>query len=337
MSEDPVLFNDWHPVAAADSVAEGALVGVKLLEHDIVVWRAGDELRAWRDRCVHRGTRLSLGNVIDGDCVQCPYHGWIYDRNGRCVHIPAMPGHEPPARAQVQSFAVQERYGLLWVCLGEPAADISPFPEWASDTFRKIRCGPYPVKTSGPRIIENFLDVAHFSFVHENILGVRDHAEIDDYDVAVGPEGVEATNVRVYQPDPYGTGKGDVVAYTYRACRPLTAYLLKESDGPRFSILLAVTPHSPEHSTAWMWMAMNYAHEQPADTLVAWQDEIFSQDRPILESQAPAALPLEPEAELSMRCDRTSIAYRRWLKTLGVRFGVVCQTNAAGAIEGMIL
>ena len=62
---------------------------------------------------------------------------------------------------------------------------------------------------------------------------------------------VEATGVRVWQPDPYGTGQGDRVAYTYRAYRPLAAYLLKESTGPRFSILLTITPHEPARSTAW--------------------------------------------------------------------------------------
>ena len=56
---------------------------------------------------------------------------------------------------------------------------------------------------------------------------------------------MEATGVRVYQPDPYGTGQGDWVSYTYRALRPLTAYLLKGSSGPRFSILLTITPHEP--------------------------------------------------------------------------------------------
>ena len=65
--------------------------------------------------------------------------------------------------------------------------------------------------------------------MHENILGTQSHAEITDYKVTSRKTGIEATNVSVYQPDPYGTGKGDTVAYTYRVYRPLTAYLLKES------------------------------------------------------------------------------------------------------------
>ena len=106
---------------------------------------------------------------------------------------------------------------LIWVSLGDPEHDIPPFPEWDDASFRKIPTGPYRVEAGGPRIIENFLDIAHFAFVHEGILGDQAHPEIEDYEAMIGPDGVLAQGVRVYQPDPYGTGEGDTVAYTYRA------------------------------------------------------------------------------------------------------------------------
>ena len=322
MTNDPVLFNDWHPVATVADLDASPVAGIRLLDEDIVVWRGGTRLHAWRDACVHRGTRLSLGKIIDADCIQCPYHGWVYDSEGQCIRIPAMPDHTPPARARIESFRVREQYGLVWVCMGQPANDIAPFPEWHNPEFRKLLCGPYPVETSGPRIIENFLDVAHFPFVHENILGTREYSEIADYKVRTDNTGVTASNVKVYQPDPYGTGQGDTVGYTYVAPRPLTAYLLKESEGPQFSILLVITPHGPAESSAWMWMAMNYGHDLAEQELIDWQDSIFTQDKPIVESQRPKCLPLDPGAELSMRPDKTAVAYRRWLRELGMTFGV---------------
>ena len=322
MINDFVLLNDWHPVATVAELNEKRIIGVHLLEQDIVVWLAGDTPCALQDLCVHRGAKLSLGKIVATDCIECPYHGWVYNQEGRCVRIPALPDHTPPERARVSAYRVQERYGWIWVCLGQPANEIAPFPEWDKQAFRKILCGPYRVQASGPRIVENFLDVAHFPFVHENILGAQTHTEIEDYDVTVGPEGVEATNVRVYQPDPYGTGQGDTVAYTYRVYRPLTAYLLKESAGPQFSILLAITPHTPNDSTAWMWMTMNYGHDIPEQDLIGWQNQIFAQDRPIVQSQRPELLPLDLQAELNMRCDRTAVNYRRWLRELGMQFGV---------------
>jgi phenylpropionate dioxygenase-like ring-hydroxylating dioxygenase large terminal subunit len=318
--DDPVLVNDWHPVASCEQLARRGLIGVRLLGEDVVVWRAGERTLAWQDLCIHRGTRLSLGRV-EGCTLQCPYHGWVYDQDGQCVRIPALPDVPPPRKARVRTYQAIERYGLVWVSLGPPPEEVAPFPEWQDADFRKLLCGPYPVAASGPRIVENFLDVAHFPFVHENILGVPERSEIDDYEAVVTEQGVEARGVRVWQPDPYGTGQGDWVSYTYRALRPLTAYLLKESEGPRFAILLTITPNEPARSTAWMWMAMNYGHDLPAAELIAWQDRIFAQDRPILESQRPELLPLDLAAELNVRADRATVVYRRWLRQLGVSFG----------------
>lgn len=320
MIDDPILCNDWHPVATVKQLEQKGMLSVRLLGEDLVLWRADGELRAWQDLCIHRGTRLSLGK-LQGATLACPYHGWVYNGAGQCIHIPAHPDQTPPAKARVQSYQAQVCYDLIWVCLGEPATPIPHFPEWEQAAYRKILCGPYHVAASGPRVVENFLDIGHFPFVHEGILGDQAHPEIEDYAAETGPDGVEAKGVRVYQPDPYGTGVGDVVAYTYRVLRPLTAYLLKESEGPSFSILLTITPHETVASTMWMWMAMNYGHELPEADLIAWQDSIVAQDVPIVQSQRPELLPLDLQAELHLRSDRTAIAYRKWLNELGVTFG----------------
>jgi len=70
-----------------------------------------------------------------------------------------------------------------------------------------------------------------------------------------------------------------------------------------------------------MWMAMNYGHDIPAVDLIAWEDGIVAQDRPILESQRPDLLPLDLTAELNIKADRAAVTYRRCLKRLGVSFG----------------
>jgi phenylpropionate dioxygenase-like ring-hydroxylating dioxygenase large terminal subunit len=320
MINDPVLINDWHVVGRSEDFKEGKVLATRLLGEDLVLWRLNGRVLAWQDLCLHRGTRLSLGK-IEGETLICPYHGWSYNKAGQCVKIPAHPDQTLPTKARVKTYRTQERYGSVWVSLGEPAHDIPPFPEWEASEYRKILCGPYQVQASGPRIIENFLDIAHFPFVHEGILGVREHPEIEDYEVETEPEGIVAKGVRVYQPDPYGTGQGDTVTYTYRALRPLTAYLLKESNESSFSILLTITPHETLESTAWMWMAQNYGYDIPQAEIIAYQDEIFSQDRPIVESQRPELLPLDLQAELHLRSDRTAIAYRKWLNELGLTFG----------------
>jgi phenylpropionate dioxygenase-like ring-hydroxylating dioxygenase large terminal subunit len=317
MLDDPVLVEDWHPVARVDQLAGGGPISARVLGEDLAVWRSGDGYFAWRDLCVHRGTRLSLGRVVDGVRLECPYHGWTYGTDGRCVLIPAHPGQTPPAKACVTTFRAAAAYGIVWVTLGSGAHDIPRFDLLDDPQHHVLMSGPYRVRASGPRIVENFLDVGHFPFVHEGILGDRSRPEIEDYEATIGPDGVLATGVKVFQPDPYATGKGSVVTYTYRVHRPLAASFVKHGEHS-FGMLLAVTPHDAVDSTAWMWMAMNY---EPEESMVEFQDRIFDQDRPILESQRPELLPLDLQAELHLRSDRTAIAYRRWLRELGVRTG----------------
>jgi phenylpropionate dioxygenase-like ring-hydroxylating dioxygenase large terminal subunit len=71
-----------------------------------------------------------------------------------------------------------------------------------------------------------------------------------------------------------------------------------------------------------MWMAMNSGHDVPEAELVAYQDRIFAQDQPIVESQRPELLPLDLQAELHLRSDRAAIAYRQWLRAIGLSYGV---------------
>lgn len=320
MVNDPVLINEWHAVARSEDVGQGSVRPARLLEEDLVLWRLAGEVSAWKDLCLHRGTRLSLGSVED-DLLVCPYHGWTYNWEGQCVRMPAHPDQKPSPRARLQRYHTRERYGLIWVCLGEPKTDVPPFPEWEDPSFRKIICGPYFLKAAGPRAIENFLDVAHFPYVHEGLLGQKDHPEIEDYQVEVGSEGVVARNVRVWQPDPDGSGNSALVTYTYQAFRPLTAYFTKTSGGPRFSAFFTINPLSELASESWLLLALNYRHDVPDQELRDFEDRIMAQDIPIVESQRPELLPLDLQVELHLRSDRTAIAYRKWLRSLGLTFG----------------
>ena len=74
MIQDPVLLNDWHAVLPlAQLEASNNVAGARLLGEDIVIWKAGAEICAWKDLCVHRGTLLSLGEVLPLD-LQAELH-----------------------------------------------------------------------------------------------------------------------------------------------------------------------------------------------------------------------------------------------------------------------
>jgi phenylpropionate dioxygenase-like ring-hydroxylating dioxygenase large terminal subunit len=319
MLTDPVLLHEWHVVAYAPDLEEGKPMAVRLLEEDIVLWRANGKIHAWRDLCLHRGTRLSLGKVEDCTII-CPYHGWAYNEEGQCIRFPAHPEQKPPAKARVDVYQAQEKYGWVWVCPGNPAHDIPTFPQWDDASFRKVHCGPYTMQASGPRAVENFLDVTHFPFVHTGLLGDPAYPDVNDYDAEITSDGVTAKDISVWQPDPDGTGQGARVSYTYKVLRPLTAYFIKTSQGPNFAMYFTITPVAARTSIVWMYVAMDYSNLSDYE-IQKFQDDIIKQDIPIVESQRPELLPLDLQAELHLRSDRTAIAYRKWLGELGLTFG----------------
>lgn len=317
--KDKVLENDWHAVAELKDLEAQNPLSVRLLGEDLVIWQNDGRIMVWQDLCVHRGTKLSMGWLKDG-CLVCPYHGWEYAETGQCVKIPAHPEQKPPVKAKANVYKSQIKYGLIWVTQGEPEHDVPHFPEWLDDNYRNIPSGPYHFKAAGPRAIENFLDVAHFPFVHEGSLGDRAHPEIGEYEAVVDKNGVTAEGIEIWQPNPDGTGVGSTVTYTYRVFRPMVAYFAKTKGG-RFAAMYAVCPVDEAHSKGWVLMSMNYGFDTPEKDLIAFQDAVTGEDIPVVESQRPELLPLDLQEELHLRSDKTAIAYRKYLKQLGISFG----------------
>lgn len=322
--------NQWHPLALSHDVIDAPLA-VRLLEQDLVLWRdTSGRAQAFVDRCPHRGARLSLGRVNAGN-LECPYHGWQFADNGQCVKVPAVPGFTPPPQHCVKSFNVQEAYGLVWVQLQAPEGADVPLPVFeaeANDQLRKLNCGPYDVAASAPRIIENFLDMSHFGFVHEGWLGSRDATAMAPYQVEPTPTGVKATGCKAVQPQSnLHSTKPAEVEYTYEVTAPYTALLTKipeegsSKQGWHEAIGLFICPVTPDTSRVWFRLAVADFESTDAQ-LQQFQHTIFTQDQPVLESQLPKPLPLDPRAELHSAADRMSSAYRRYLKASGVSFGV---------------
>ena len=317
----------WHPVAQSSEVVSAPLP-VQLLEQPVVLWRnAEGEVQAFVDRCPHRGARLSMGRVENGN-LECPYHGWQFSTGGQCVKVPAVPDFTPPASQRVKAFEVQEAYGLVWVRLESGDSQLPVFAAESDEHLRKVSCGPYDVAASAPRIIENFLDMSHFGFVHEGWLGSRDATAMATYKVEAKDTGVIATGCKAVQPQSnlHSTQPAEV-EYTYEVTAPYTAVLTKipeegsSKQGWREQIGLFICPVTPEISRVWFRLAVA-DFESTDEQLQTFQHTIFVQDQPVLESQLPKALPLDPRAEMHSAADRMSSAYRRFLKSQGITFGV---------------
>ena len=278
MINDPVLWNDWHPVASLRQLTLTPGLCVRLLGVDIMVW---------------------------------------HDAAGMARAACAMP-------AQNSALHCAVKYGLVWVSLGDPPHTVPPFPEADAGMTHAV-CGPFAgVRAHGPRLIENYLDAAHFPFVHAGVLGDPARPQIGDYEARITAHGVVSDPIRVYQPDPFRGVAGEVT-YQYNVFRPLTAHFTKRTSHATNGMLLTVTPHDNLDCSAWFVVATTAAND--SETLrVEYTPRIgaiFEEDRVIVESQRPELLPLDLQTELHLRSDRVAIAYRKWLKQLGMRWGVM--------------
>jgi len=322
IAADPVLAREWMVVARSEDVTD-APVRAEVLGEEVVLWRNGAGLHAFRDLCIHRGAALSLGRVEAGQLV-CPYHGWRYGGDGGCTHIPAQPaGSKVPTKARALTYACRERYGLIWVALETPVGDVPDFPEAFEPGFHTLSVGPYVLQAEPPRVIENFLDVSHLMWVHEGLLGVRDYAEIPEHQVHRVRDTLLSDPIDIFQPDPDGRGKALTNRYVYEVLAPTTARFRKTDpdSGEVFSMLLHATPTRAGETLAYGLLSRNYDLDASDETYVAFQNTLMAQDKRIIESQRPENLPLDLQAELHLKSDRLAIAYRRYLNELGVERG----------------
>jgi phenylpropionate dioxygenase-like ring-hydroxylating dioxygenase large terminal subunit len=266
--------------------------------HDIAVGRAPNRLL---------GTDLAIVRNADGDITV------------------TIAGLETP-------LPTRQRYGYLWTTLGTPATDLLPVPEADETDRRVVVCGAISVKASGLRIVENFLDMAHFPFVHTDILGAEPHTEVMQYTTEIrrDVDEVWATNCQFFQPQAALSATGGIVTqYMYRVANPFATILYKTCPNAanRWDVIcLFVQPLDPDRCRAHPVMFLIDGTSSLTE-LIHFQQLIFLQDRIILENQRPKLLPLEPRAEIPTRADATSIAYRRWLKEKGVTYGAYVGTQ----------
>jgi phenylpropionate dioxygenase-like ring-hydroxylating dioxygenase large terminal subunit len=317
-SRDP-LVDFWHPVALSSDIG-GKPAAVTLLGIQLVIWRTAGGIFAFKDLCIHRGTRLSLGWVERGELV-CPYHGWCYSEKGAVTRIPAIPPDRPiPAKARAVRYHCTERYGLVFVCLGEPKAPIYEVPEFEQEGFGVHIVGPTRWRTSAARSMENFMDEAHLPWAHPGTLGNRENVpviparEVKERDGAFYFECNSEVRSRT------DANKMTINRLTYDVVVPFTLYHENiYPGGERVIDLFFVSPVADRESVRFMVVARNFALDQPPDKLITFTEGVWEEDRVLIESQRPEELPVDWNAELHVRGpDGPSMIYRKKLLELGI-------------------
>ncbi|MDF2371535.1 MAG: aromatic ring-hydroxylating dioxygenase subunit alpha [Rhizobiaceae bacterium] len=292
VTDDPVALNQWIACAYVGQVTPGKSYDTAML-----------------------GQAIRISCALDGTCT-CHEIG---DDGG--------PGRQLP---------LSQRFEILFTTLGDTPRQLPDIPEFAEADRRVANCASVGLHASPFRIVENFLDMAHFCFVHKDILGSMEKTEVFTYKTEHRKDVDEiwATDCAFFQPAASTSaaekGGGQVTYYKYRVMSPFSVMLYKTVYGNAErddAICLFIQPKSETECIAYMPMAI-LDDQSTMTQIIDFQQTIFLQDRIILENQRPVLLPLTPSAEIPTKADVSSIAFRRWLKGMGMRFGIL-QEQAA--------
>ncbi|AEI75388.1 hypothetical protein CNE_1c00180 [Cupriavidus necator N-1] len=214
----------WFPVAVSGDIRQGEITQAFLDGQELALWRSADgTVHAWENRCPHRGTRFTLGRIID-DTLSCAYHGWRFEASGQCTLIPANPTLTPPRNACAKVFGTHEAGGFVWATLG--TAPWSPAVPAAAATAT-AHCRAFVVEAAAQTVRERLLEHPAYGYrgIGASVVGATDadgHATL----AYLTPMSPERTLVHLVLSGPGAAAPG--VAERLRAARsfkPRRAYV----------------------------------------------------------------------------------------------------------------
>lgn len=321
------LRRTWQPVANAADLPPGRIIGYTLLNTELVVTRFTDgRLLVADTACPHKGARLTAGCIRDGELV-CPYHGWRFNAAGECLSIPSLvePNPEKLALSHLRSYAVQERYGFIWVKLVASEHALPVVPEF-EDKQWTYRLGP-PVRFAAGwrREVENYLDMSHFAFAHSTTLGRAADPKIPPMELALHDDGFQMdAPFPALESAHEMPGKLQSAHHRRQRCFLPNFTTIRQSfpDGDERVLVHIPSPNSGESCTVFWSLAISPGFQgPPPEQQIEFAVRVLEEDRQMCELQIPREVPLNPArggwGVLVMPGDTVATAFqkqfRRWL------------------------
>ena len=191
MNPTPESDHGWWPVATSAQLKPAQPLARTLLGVPLVLFRTAEGApAALPDRCPHRSAPLSQGKVRDGE-VECPYHGWRFDRGGRCTRVP---GAQPACVSSplLPAANVLEQGGLIWVSRAGPLPAVDPTGPQTGPNPLDVFFITDTLRCSLAEAAENFLDAFHTHFVHAGWIRNDHQRQKIRAKVEALPDGVQA-------------------------------------------------------------------------------------------------------------------------------------------------
>lgn len=337
------LHNAWYAAAWSDDLGDGGVLGRTIMQEPVVVYRkANGEVAALQDRCAHRFAPLSMGKVVGGDRIQCPYHGLEFNASGACVLNPHGNKHIP-SRARVKSYPATEKHKAIWVWMGDKDADPATVPDFSlMDNVPELHTTKrdrITIKANYELIIDNLLDLSHTSFLHEGVLGNADTVESD---ITVEQEGNDVTikrhardcvppgmNKLMWPQSPARCDKYTSIRWmapsTLRLMTGICAPGAKAEAGTGYHAVHILTPET-DRTTHYFFTAVRYNVQTTDEKLnLEIQDKIAKmrrfafeeQDAPVIEAQQRAIDGSQTAVDpLTLAIDVGPVRYKQVLQKL---------------------
>jgi phenylpropionate dioxygenase-like ring-hydroxylating dioxygenase large terminal subunit len=162
----PPYPKSWYAVALSADLKPGDIKELMFCGQETVLYRttAGKAVLA-EAFCPHMGAHLAHGGKIDGESIQCPFHGFCFDSTGKCVKTGY--GTKPPPQAILKTWPVHEVNGVImvWHDENDAAPDWNvPTLEWAG--WSETKFADWRLASHPQEIAENSADIGHFRHVH---------------------------------------------------------------------------------------------------------------------------------------------------------------------------
>ena len=161
-----LLRRYWHPVGCTATVTKKPQ-RVKVLGEELVLYRGETGKPVLMQlRCAHRSLALDYGRV-EGDCLRCPYHGWLYDASGQCLEQPAEPeGSGFKDKIKLVAYPVQEFSGIVFGYMGPLPAPLLPLYDvlLMEDGVKEVQV--QNINANFFNHVENIVDISHLAWLH---------------------------------------------------------------------------------------------------------------------------------------------------------------------------
>ncbi|RTE11769.1 aromatic ring-hydroxylating oxygenase subunit alpha [Paenibacillus whitsoniae] len=329
-TEQNVLRKFYYPVMPIGDLKEGPK-SIQLFGEPVVVWldEQGKPAAAI-DRCCHRTAKLSLGEVRQG-CIVCPYHGWTFNRDGKCTYFPQSQLDNPPKVYKIKSFYCEEKYGYVWIALDEPLRGIPEFSRYGDPGIRQIHQFHEVIHCSALRLMENSFDTAHIAFVHHNTFGDNQDPIPPEFELVPNETGFDMyydvpvtnklnKNIKAINVDGDTTVRKVHGTWHMPFIRQLD---MTYPTGLVHSIITCATPRDDHSCTLIQFVFRNDTEaEVPASTIIAFDRAVVDEDMVILEStESNVPLDLTLRMETHMHADKPGILMREMLLKLLAEHG----------------